>query len=95
MLSALLWLLVTVTSKGALRNFIAWFPNERLVGDAVTAAIPVPPRNAICWPLAPVSETISVPAREPKANGVNVTEMVQLAPAARVDGWVGQLLTWV
>lgn len=85
-------MLVTVTSRGALRNFVAWFPNERLVGEVVTGAIPVPPKKAICGLLSPVSVTVSTPVRDPSADGVNVIEMAQLAPATRVDGLEGQLL---
>lgn len=85
-------MLVTVTSRGALRNFVAWFPNERLVGKVVTGAIPVPPRKAICGLLSPVSVTVNAPVRDPSADGMNVIEMEQLAPAARVDGLEGQLL---
>lgn len=81
-----------MTSSGALRNFVAWFPNERLVGEVVTGAIPVPPRKAICGLLSPVSVTVNAPVRDPSADGVNVIEMAQLAPAARVDGLEGQLL---
>lgn len=37
-----------------------------------------------------MSVIVSVPARAPKAVGVNVTLMVQFAPAANVAGVIGQ-----
>lgn len=37
-----------------------------------------------------MSVIVSVPARAPKAVGVNVTLMVQFAPAANVPGVIGQ-----
>jgi len=59
-------------------------------GDAVTeksglVVVPVPVSVAVCGLLASVSETLSVAVAAPVAVGVNVTEMVQLAPAARDD----------
>ena len=92
MLKVLLWLLVTVRPRPALFKPIGWFPNDRLVGTVVTAATPVPLRLTVCGLLAPVSVTVRVPVREPRAAGVNVTEMMQVLPAARVDGLTGQVL---
>lgn len=88
-------MLVTVTTIGALRSRIAWFPNETLAGETLTALMPVPPRKAICGLFVPVSLTVSPAVRSPRAEGVNVTEIVQLAPAARVDELDGQLLVSV
>jgi hypothetical protein len=67
-------------------------PNDRLVGVAVTATTPVPLRVTLCGLLLALSFTVRVAGSEPNADGVNVTEIVQLALAARVDGLIGQLL---
>ena len=45
---------------------------------------PVPDRATVRGLLLDVSETVSVPAREPDAVGLNVTLIVQLAEAARL-----------
>jgi hypothetical protein len=81
--------------EAALLTAITWFPNERLAGATVTAATPVPLRLTVCGLFVPVSFTVIVALREPRAVGVNVTEIVQLLPAARVDGLMGQVLVWV
>ena len=55
-------------------------------------AVPVPV-SVTSWGLEPpVSATVSVPLRAPRAPGVKVIEMVQVAAAARVAGLIGQLL---
>ena len=61
------------------------------VGEAATLKSgvvppPVPVSVAVCGLLASLSETLSVAVTEPVAVGVNVTLIVQLAPAARDDG---------
>jgi len=62
------------------------------VGTRLTAGNPpVPVRLTVCGlPLA-LSVTVSAPVRVPVAVGVNVTLIVQLAPAATLDP---QLLVW-
>jgi hypothetical protein len=55
-------------------------------------AVPVPVRVTSCGLEVPLSATVSVALRTPRALGVNVMEMVQLAPAASVAGLMGQLL---
>jgi hypothetical protein len=55
-------------------------------------AVPVPVSVTFCGLEVPVSVTVRVPLRAPRALGVNVTEMVQLAPAASVAGLTGQVL---
>ena len=55
-------------------------------------AMPVPVRVTVCGLEVPLSLTVRVALRAPRAPGVNVTEIVQLAPAARVAGLTGQLL---
>lgn len=70
-------------------------PKEIVVGVAVTAATPDPVRLTVCGLLLPVSVTVKVPFRVPRAAGVKVTEMVQFLPAARVAGLLGQVLVWL
>ena len=57
--------------------------------------VPVPDRATICGlPLA-LSVTEMLAVREPVAVGLNVTLIVQFAPAARVAGETGQLFARV
>src|SRR5262245_21022195 len=68
-----------------------------LVGASVTAgagATPVPLSPTVCGLPAALDEMLTVAVRAPAAVGVNVTEIVQLAPAASVAGLSGQLLSW-
>ena len=82
---------MTVTLEAALLSAITWFPKEMLDGEAVTDAIPVPLRLTVCGLFVPVSLMVSVAARELKAAGVKVTEIVQLFPEPRVDGLTGHV----
>ena len=86
---------MTVTFVAGLFTPTTWLPNEMLEGEAVTAATPVPLRLTACGLLLPLSVTVSVPVRKPRAEGVKVTEIVQLFPAARVEGLTGQVLVCV
>jgi hypothetical protein len=68
--------------------------NVRLVGETVTGlfstATPVPVR-AIDWGLVEaLSVTVSDAVRLPRAEGVNVTVMLQFSPAPRLFGLMGQ-----
>ena len=75
--------------------FTAWLPKETEAGERLTlGAVPVPVRLAVCGLPAALSATLSVPLRAPVAVGVNVTLIVQLVLAARVEGLKGQLLVW-
>jgi len=58
--------------------------NVRPVGEAVTGKEPVPVRLTVCGLFVALSLNVSVPAREPVVAGVNVTLIVQAAPAAIV-----------
>ena len=60
--------------------------------DTREGAVPVPVSVTSCGLEPPLSATVSVPLRTPKAPGVKAIEIVQLAAAARVDGLTGQLL---
>ena len=57
----------------------------RLVGDRpAEGTVPVPLRLAVCGLPAALSVTLTVPVRVPVADGVKVTLMLQLLPAASV-----------
>jgi len=63
----------------------ATFPKFRLVGKRLTTgATPVPLNETFCGLPAALSVTDSVPVRLPVPVGVNVTLIVQLAPAPRL-----------
>lgn len=48
-------------------------------------ATPVPLSDMVCGEPVALSVTLSVPVRAPTADGVNVIEIPQLAPAAMLD----------
>ena len=78
---------VNVADWAALVDPTAVLANPRLVGDTVTLpdVVPPDPDSATVWGLLlDESETVSVPALEPFAVGLNATEIVQLAAAARL-----------
>jgi len=54
------------------------------------ARVPEPDRPTVCGLVLALSVKVKVPVRAPKAVGVNVTEIVQVAPAANVLGGNGQ-----
>jgi len=83
MLMAALPVLLRVAVCTALVVPTDWLPKTRLVGERPsTAAVPVPERLTVCGlPLA-LSVTLTEAVRLPLAEGVKVTLMVQLAPAA-------------
>ena len=57
---------------------------------SVTPATPFPLNWAVCGLFDALSLTVNVPLRVPDAEGVNVTEIVQLAREAKVFGDKGQ-----
>lgn len=85
--------LVRVTACAALVVPSVREAKVRLVGESTTAGAvtpaPVPLKLAVCGEPLALSEIISAPVRVPTTDGVNVTEIVQLAPAATL---VPQLL---
>jgi hypothetical protein len=87
--------LVRVVFWTALVVPTAWLANVRLVGVSVTAgAIPLPVSETVCGlPLA-LSVTDTLALRLPLAVGLNVTEIVQFAPAASVLGLSGHVFVW-
>jgi hypothetical protein len=64
--------------------------NVRLVGVTVTGAIPIPLRAIDCGLEEELLVTVSVAMRLPKAEGVRVTRILQLDPAANWLGLIGQ-----
>ena len=83
MVKVALPLLVRVTVCAVLVVPTGWFPKARLVEERLTtAAVPVPERLTVCGlPLA-LSVMLTEAVRLPLAEGVKVTLIVQLAPAA-------------
>ena len=84
--------LLTVTELAALVVPTRRLANVIAVGESVTVgATPVPVRATVCGLPAALSFTVTVAGRAPAAIGPNVTEIVQLAPAASVAGLSGQV----
>src|SRR5437879_11049277 len=84
-LSSALPVLLSVTDCAALVVFSSWLPKLKFVADKLTmgaGAAPVPVRLMVCGLPAMLSVIVTAPVRMPVAVGVNVTLMVQLAPAA-------------
>ncbi len=79
--------LVSVTNCTALVVPTVWLANaseagERLTTGPVDVEAPVPVRVAVCGLPVALSVTATAAVRIPEAAGVNVTLIVQLAPAA-------------
>jgi hypothetical protein len=95
MVSGALPVLVSVTARNALVVPRIWLPKDNEVGVRLTAgAVPVPVSPTECGLPVALSFTVRVAERAPVAFGVNVTEIVQLAPAASVAGLSGQVEVW-
>ena len=75
---------------------MADWPEEivAVVGETeiLKSAIPVPESGSVCGLPAALSVIVSVATRMTAAVGLKVALIVQLAPAASVDGDIGQLL---
>jgi hypothetical protein len=80
--------LVSVTDKGVLVVCGAVGGNARLDGEAVALAIAPVPDKATVSGLPGESVMVNVAVRVPAAEGLNVTEMMQLAEGARVAAQV-------
>ena len=66
--------------------------NVMLVGETLTGVMPLP-ESATDWGLlTALSAKVSDDVRFPSADGVNVTETLQVSPASSVAGAIGQLL---
>jgi hypothetical protein len=85
-LNAVLPLLVKVTVWGSLVISTGWLEKARLLGDKLTplAVLARVPLKLTVWRLALLA-ILSDAERLPAAEGVKVTLMVQLAPAATLD----------
>lgn len=84
----MLLVFVTITSCEGLAEPTAQLPNTRLVveseTDAADEAIPVPLKLIVCGELEAVSIKLMVALCVPVATGLKITEILQLAPAARL-----------
>jgi hypothetical protein len=97
-----MWLIVRGTDCAFLSVIVctalvvpsARIPNDRDAGNIVTGAIPVPVKATDWGLLEALSVTVSEAVRLPKAEGIKVTVMLQLSPAPRVCGLIGQLPLW-
>jgi hypothetical protein len=84
---------VKVTASAGLVEFRTWLANVSDAGVTVAAGAagaealtPVPESATCCGLAAASSVNLIAPVSVPTVVGVNVTEMVQLAPAGRLDG---------
>lgn len=75
---------------GLLVVFSTWLAKTRLAEDRLTGATPVPLSCAVCGEFEAPSVTVSIPVRAPMTVGVNVTAILQVAPAGRVFGAMAQ-----
>src|SRR5207245_191703 len=79
----------------ALLVLTCWLPKETEAGERPTAgAVAAVERSAIGRASGGVSVIVTAPLRAPLAVGVNVTLIVQVPLAARVEGLSGQVLVW-
>jgi hypothetical protein len=69
--------------------FRTTLPNARVAADKVAAFTPVPLNPIVCGDVEELSFTLRVPVLTPKTVGENVTEILQLLPAASVSGSIG------
>jgi galactitol-specific phosphotransferase system IIB component len=91
-LMAPLPLLLRVAVCAALLVPTDWFPKERLVGERPSSgAVPVPERLTACGLPMALSVMLTEAVRLPLAEGVKVTLIVQLPPAATE---LPQVLLW-
>jgi len=72
--------LVSVTVFARLVVPVATAPKLKLVGESF-AVVPIPDRLTFCGLPEALSVTLSIAVRVPDAVGLNVTLMLQLAPA--------------
>ena len=66
--------------------FTAWLPNAKDGADKTAGYTPVPLNCTVCGEVEESSFTLRVPVVAPKAVGLKVTEILQLAPDASVFG---------
>ena len=92
MVRAVLRLLVRVTVLAALVAPTAIVPKVRLMGDSEIAVSPIPDRFTTRGDPAALSSTVISPEMLPETEGLKVAVMVHLAPTAKVDGLIGQVV---
>jgi hypothetical protein len=86
--------LVSVTDFPGLVVPTSWSAKVKLVGERVAfgpETIPMPLKARVCGLPAALSETLNPALRNPDLEGLNVTLIVQLAPAANE---VPQVWVW-
>lgn len=72
-------------------------PKLRLVGFSVTPGaetVPVPDNATLCGLPVALSAIVTLALRLPVAEGVKVTPIAQLLPAASVLGLIGHVFVW-
>jgi hypothetical protein len=79
---AVVWRFVKVVLIGLLELPTITVPKLSELGEKVTGLIPVPFTAIVCGLLPALSEMVTVPDAVPATVGVNVTVMLQVAPAA-------------
>jgi hypothetical protein len=80
--------LLRVTTCEELTMSTPSLPKDKLVGERLAAALalpPVPARLTLCGLPEALSVTMMPAVRVPAADGLKVTLIVQLAPAAKLD----------
>jgi NAD-dependent oxidoreductase involved in siderophore biosynthesis len=81
---------VKVEFCDALAVLSGTFAKVKVDGVKVTSGVvpgaPVPVRATVCGVPAALSAMLTLAVRVPVANGLKVTEIVQLNPAVRVNG---------
>lgn len=85
-------LLLTVTVFAALVVLTASFPKPRLAGVTLTGITPFPVKDTVWGLLLALSVMVSDESSLPRIVGVNVTLMLQFAPAANE---VPQVFVWL
>jgi hypothetical protein len=84
LVSATLWLFFSVNVFGKLVVPTVCNAYVALIGVNVTGAMPVPDSGTVCGLFAALSVIVMLPVRNPSWVGVNVTLIMQFAPAASV-----------
>jgi len=91
MVTPVVRLLVSVTVCAALEVPTFWLPNKSAEGLAATGRTPVPVRLTVGTAVELLS-TVKVVSKLPVTDGLNETEIVQLALAASCRGLMGQVV---
>ena len=95
MVRAVLKLFVRFTVFAVLLAPTVSVPKARLVGEREIDVSPVPARFTNWGETTALSLIVISPEMLPATEGVKVTMIVHLAPTAKVDGLIEQVLLWV